>query len=160
MESVFLKTEKIKLSLGFNVGFRIYSYSHVIRLVDPIEKDPNSYSSPPEMIEGVITTDKKDVRLNMSPKFAFEYMINDLFSIYFEPAINMQTGAVGNFFMFDDDFFELDNVYPGSYTVDQMFTASLGVGIIYNFGYPAKITERKEIEKKHIESEKIEWLEN
>jgi len=159
----FLKTEKVKLSFGFNVGFRIYSYSHVIRLADPIEKDPYSYSSsPPEMIEGVITTDKKDVRLNVSPKLAFEYMINDLFSIYFEPSINMQTGAVGNFFIFDndDDFFEFDNVYPGSYTIDQMFTASLGVGIIYNFGYPAKITQRKEVEKKHIESEKIEWIEN
>ncbi len=141
-----LKTEKIKLSLGLNVGFRIYSYSHVIRLKDPIEKNYDPYSYPPlpqEMIEGVITTNKIDVRLNLSPKIAIEYQINNLFSLYFEPTINLQTKRIEDYLGLDDDFFDIDNgeIYPGWYKVNQMFTSSLAVGVIYNFGYPSIIPQ-------------------
>lgn len=166
-----LKTDHIKLSFGINSGIRIYSYSHEIRLANQIDKyygsssyNYYSYSNTPpspEMIDGKITTKKTDARINMSPKLAFEYMLNDKFSIYFEPAINLQTGSIGDFFMsddFNDPFFSDYGVFPGGYTINQMFTASLGVGVIYNFGYPAKVAARKEEKEKIKESEKIEWL--
>ncbi|MBW6481820.1 MAG: hypothetical protein K0B10_02050 [Vicingaceae bacterium] len=151
-----LKTEKIKLSMGLNVGIRIYSYSHVIRLTEPIEKNYNSFSSlPSEMIEGVITTNKKDIGFNVSPKTSVEYKINNLFSVYFEPAINLQINLEDDFFSFGPE-----TISPNSYTIDQIFTSSLAVGVIYNFGYPTKVAQRKEVEKKQSESEKVEWLEN
>ena len=154
-----LKIEKVKISVGLNAGIRFYSYSHVIRFDEPLEKYGNT-SSPPELVEGVITTDKTDTRFNVSPKIAFEYLLTDKFSLYFEPAINLQTETLSDFFMLEDSFFGEFGHTPDSYTVNQMFTASFGVGFIYNFGYSAKIRQRKEVEKKQIESEKIEWIEN
>lgn len=154
-----LKNEEIKLSIGANVGFRFYSYSHVIRFDEPLEKYGNT-SFPPELVEGVITTDKTDTRFNVSPKIAFEYLLTDKFSLYFEPAINLQTESLSDFFMLEDSFFGEFGHTPNSYTVERMFTASFGVGFIYNFGHPAKVAQRKEVEKKQSESEKIEWLEN
>jgi len=152
------KIGKVKSSIGLNVGIRFYSYSHVIRFDESLEK--YGTSSQPELIEGVITTDKTDTRFNISPKIAIEYLLTDKFSLYFEPAINIQTESLSDFFMLDDSFFGGFGHTPDSYTVNQMFTASFGVGFIYNFGYPAKVRQRKEVEKKQIESEKIEWLEN
>lgn len=160
-----LKLDKVKISAGLNVGIRIYSYSHVITFDEPLEKtiSNNSYpTSQPELIEGVITTDKTDTRFNVSPKIAFEFLLTDKFSLYIEPAINIQTEALGDFFGFDDSFnssfFGEIGHTPNSYTVDQMFTSSIGIGVIYNFGHPAKVKARIEDTKKIIESEKIEWL--
>jgi hypothetical protein len=161
-----LKMDKLKISAGLNVGLRIYSYSHVITFDEPLVKlgyDPRALpSTQPEMIDGTITTDKTDTRFNVSPKIAFEYLFNDKFSLYIEPTINIQTEALGEFLMvddgFNDSFFGISSYTPNSYTVDQMFTSSIGIGIIYNFGHPAKIQKRIEDTEKIMESEKIEWL--
>jgi len=164
-----VKTEKIKLSIGINAGFRFYSYSHVIRFDEPLEKtitiSYNYYptyptTTQPELVEGVITTDKTDTRFNVSPKIAFEYLLTNKFSLYFEPAINLQTESLSDFFMLNDSFFETVEHTPNGYTVNTMFTSSLAVGFIYNFGYPTKVAQRKEAEKKQSESEKVEWIEN
>ena len=156
----FVKTDKIKLSMGLNLGVRIYSFSHVIRLKDPVEKNYNSNSpAQQDMIEGVITTNKTDTRFNVSPKIAIEYLLTDKISLYFEPAINLVKKELN----LSEDPFSSNNIvkfYPNSYTIDQLFSASLGVGIIYTLGYSAKVTQRKEAEKKQIESGKIEWIEN
>lgn len=160
-----LKMDKVKISAGLNVGIRIYSYSHVITFDEPLEKTiPNNgyTTTQPELIEGTITTDKTDTRFNVSPKIAFEYLLTDKFSLYIEPAINIQTEGLGEFFMIDDgfnsSFFGEFGHTPNSYTVDQMFTSSIGIGVIYNFGHPAKVRARIEDTKKIMESEKIEWL--
>ena len=159
------KIDKVKISVGLNMGVRIYSYSHIIRLDNPIEKyyDPNLYPKPQqEMIEGVITTERNEFRLNLSPKIAFEYLLTNKFSLYFEPAINLQTKDVVEEFNPENSLLTPDyqEIYPGSYEINQMFTASLALGFVYNFGYSAKVTQRKEVEKKQSESEKIEWKED
>jgi hypothetical protein len=160
-----LKLDKIKVSAGLNVGIRIYSYSHVITFDEPLEKTVSNNGFPTsqsELIEGVITTDRSDTRFNISPKIAFEYLLTDKFSLYIEPAINVQTEGLGEFLMLDDgfdsSFFGEISHTPDSYTVDQMFTASIGIGVIYNFGHPAKVRKRIEESEKIMESEKIEWL--
>ena len=60
--------------------------------------------------------------------------------------------------MFDDGFFNEQGHTPNSYTVDQMFTSSIGIGVIYNFGHPAKTRVKIEETEKIMESEKIDWL--
>jgi hypothetical protein len=156
-----LKINKLKFSLGLNVGIRIYSYSHVITFDEPLEKlnTNGSSTTQPELIKGVITTDKKDTRFNVSPKVVFEYLITYKFSLYIESAINLQSEGLGDFFMINDSFgSSFSGPTPNSYTVDQMFTASIGLGIIYNFGYPAEVRKRNYDANKIMESEKIEWL--
>jgi hypothetical protein len=161
-----LKMEKFKISAGLNVGLRIYSYSHEIIFLEQLtslEYDPYAFPvAEPEMIDGTITTDKTDLRFNVSPKIAFEYLYNDKFSFYFEPAINLQTENLGDFFMledgFGDSFFGSYGSSPNSYEVDQMFTSSMAIGVIYNFGHPAKVKAKIEDTKKIMESEKIDWL--
>ena len=143
-----LKSRKVKISTGLNVGIRIYSYSHVITFDEQLAEfgyDPYAYPlTEPKLIVGTITTDKTDTRLSLSPKIAFEYLISSRFSVYFEPAFNLQTPSINNLLGPNDPFdlfFSETSVLPNSYKVDQMFSMSLGFGFIYNFGRSALITE-------------------
>ena len=157
-----LKMDKFKISAGLNVGLRIYSYSHVITFDQQSERNTYNYPYKLETINGTISTDKTDLRLNFSPKIAFEYLLTDKFSLYIEPAINLQSTPIGDFTGISDSgvdpFFGKIGYIPNSYTVDQMFTSSIGLGVIYNFGYPKKVQKKIEEAKKIMESEKIEWL--
>ena len=170
-----LRREKFKFSVGLNLGVRIFSYSHKITFNQQSEwyNDPHgaeeyyadgtlnpNYPYVLKSINGTITTDKTEVRASLSPKIAFEYLLSKKFSLYLESTVNfIESKTIKE--SFDDkpkSRIEKKRYIPNNYSIGHVFTTSLGVGVIYNFGHPKNGRKKNDDKKKLMEPEKVEWL--